>query len=234
MKTLGLLTLLLLLSACWLIRKPRVWEVDELAQRGGTLVALWNYNDDSLYVKMQTIQKLREAHERITGGVGLGTRLIIIPGDEPNAYATFAWWEGKRVIAINTGMLMIVGDDIGEYAALLCHEAAHWVKGHVEWGLVRWTTLQAIGAAIDTAVKIPLGGFAGDVVDRYFSREDEREADSLSVSCMAANGYEPRAAVRLWEKLLTLNVDTNLTFLKTHPSWEERIENLKRLIKAQP
>lgn len=135
MKALVLLSLLLLLSACWLVRKPRVWEVDELVQRGGTLVALWNYDDDSLYVKMQTVQKLREAHERIAGGAELGTQLVIIPAEEPNAFAGL--FEGKRVIGITTGMIRFVGEDLDQYAAVLCHEAAHWLKGHIEWNSVR-------------------------------------------------------------------------------------------------
>jgi Zn-dependent protease with chaperone function len=147
MKMLALLSLLLLLPACWPIGKPRVWEIDELAQRGGTLVALWDHDYKSMYVKKQTVLRLQAAHERIAGGAELGTRLVIVPAEDPNAFAGLM--EGKRVIGITTGMIRFVGEDMDQYAAVLCHLAAHWLKGHIEWNSVRRGGLGIMGIAIN-------------------------------------------------------------------------------------
>ena len=231
MKALALVIVLTLLPACAMFRKPSVWEIDELAQRGGTVVALWDHDNESMYVKKQTVLKLQEAHQRIAGGAELGTRLVIVPADDPNAFAGLL--EGKRVIAITTSMIRFVGDDIDEYAGLLCHEAAHWLKGHVAWNPVRRTAIQAIGVAINQILKVPAGSLAVEAVEGYFNRDDERDADSLSISCMTWNGYDPRGAVRLQEKLLSIDVNIKPAFLRSHPSGEERVENLKRLIRAQ-
>jgi predicted Zn-dependent protease len=48
-----------------------------------------------------------------------------------------------------------------------------------------------------------------------------------------ANGYEARAALRLHEKLLKVDRGFRLPFLSSHPSGDERIQNLKKLIEAK-
>ena len=231
MKALALLSSLLLLSACWLARKPRVWEIDELTQREGTLVALWDHDYESMYVKKQTIVKLQEAHRQTAGGAELGTQLVIIPAEEPNGFAGLL--EGKRVVGITTGMIRFVGEDMDQYAALLCHVAAHWLKGHIEWNSMRRGGLSVIELAINQITKAPAGSMAAQAVEGYFNRDDERDADSLSISCMKWNGYDPQGAVRFHEMMLKLSVSTKPAFLMTHPTSEERIENLKRLIRSQ-
>jgi len=50
---------------------------------------------------------------------------------------------------------------------------------------------------------------------------------------MLASGFDPAAAVRLHEKVLKLPSDVRIYFLSGHPSGEERIENLKKIIEAK-
>jgi predicted Zn-dependent protease len=50
---------------------------------------------------------------------------------------------------------------------------------------------------------------------------------------MIANNYDPRAAIRLHEKFLTIDRGVHLPFLSSHPSGEERIQKLKLLIEAK-
>jgi predicted Zn-dependent protease len=76
-------------------------------------------------------------------------------------------------------------------------------------------------------------GLGADLIEASYSRDDEREADATSIDYMLANGFDPQAAVRLQEKMLRLPGGLKVPFLTTHPSGEERVENLKKLIAAK-
>ncbi len=78
-----------------------------------------------------------------------------------------------------------------------------------------------------------IAGLAVDLIDTAYSREDEREADALGVGYTMSAGYDPHGAIRLHEKLLTASRSSLLPFLSSHPSGQERIENLKTLIEAK-
>jgi len=189
-------------------------------------------------IDSQTVNRLLLAHFRITRSAGVQAELLISEGERANAYAGLM--NARRVIGINTAMVKLIGDDIDEYAALLGHEAAHWAKGHVDAGRLRSSTIQAIGNLIGAGLSmtgIPaaglITGLGADMIDTTFSREDEREADVFGIEYMLANGFDPEAAVRLHERMLKLPGGVRVPFLSTHPSSEERIDNLKKLIAAK-
>lgn len=81
------------------------------------------------------------------------------------------------------------------------------------------------GASLLTDVGITL-------IDTTYSREQEREADELGLRYMVAAGYGPQGAIRLQESLLEASGSTPLPFLSSHPTGQERIENLRALISA--
>lgn len=185
-----------------------------------------------------TVNKLLLAHFRITRGAGVQAELVITEGENPNGFVGIM--TGRRVVAINTAMVMLIGDDIDEFAALLCHETAHWAKGHVDAGNLRSKTIEGVGALLGSGlamVGIPaagiITGIGGDLIEASFSRDDEREADALSVDCIMANGFDPNAALRLQEKMQKLPGGLSVPFLSSHPSGAERIENLRKLIAAK-
>ena len=189
-------------------------------------------------IDSQTVNRLLLAHFRITRSAGVQAELLISEGERANAYAGLM--NARRVIGINTAMVKLIGDDIDEYAALLGHEAAHWAKGHVDAGRLRSSTIQAIGNLIGAGLSmtgIPaaglITGLGADMIDSTFSRDDEREADAFGVEYMLATGFDPEAAVRLHERMLKLPGGVRVPFLSTHPSSEERIDNLKKLIAAK-
>ena len=68
------------------------------------------------------------------------------------------------------------------------------------------------------------------LVDRAYSRDDEREADRIGLEYMRRAGFAETGAISLQQRLLTLRGGTSIPFLSTHPSGEERIENLRQLI----
>ncbi len=137
-------------------------------------------------------------------------------------------------------MVKLVGNDVNQYAALIGHEAAHWAKNHGAADQSRTSTLNAIGTLVGvglSAAGVPaagvLSGFGVELIDSSYSRDQEREADALSVDYMIANNYDPKAAIALHEKFLKIDAGLRLPFLSSHPSSDERIQNLKALIEAK-
>jgi len=59
------------------------------------------------------------------------------------------------------------------------------------------------------------------------SREQEREADDMGLELTALTGYNPIAAVSLWRKMDAQTDAAPPEFLSTHPSNENRIEDLQ-------
>lgn len=240
MKRLALACLLWLLAGCATRSQGDLyWNVRDLALvRSPTVALLGPKEQIILQLNTQTIQKLMLAHLRISRTANVQTDLLLVEGDDPNAFAGVI--RERRAVVITTGMVKLIGDDIDEFAALLGHETAHWAKGHIESGQMRAATIQGIGTLIGVGlgvVGVPgagyITGLGANIIEASYSRDDEREADAASIDYMLASGFDPAAAVRLHEKVLKLPSDVRIYFLSGHPSGEERIENLKKIIEAK-
>jgi predicted Zn-dependent protease len=66
------------------------------------------------------------------------------------------------------------------------------------------------------------------LINRTFSREEEREADRLGLQYMIGAGFDPEGAVRSHQLLLSAQATAPIAFLSTHPPSEERIQNMRR------
>jgi predicted Zn-dependent protease len=231
--------LVLLLCAGCATRSRLYWNVRELVLLPASTIQLTSPDHKLiLNVNKQTVQRVFLSHLRIARTANVQADLLLVDGDDPNAFAGLV--NGRRVVAINAAMMKLVGDDADEFAALLGHEAAHWARGHVDSGKTRSNTLQALGTLVGVglgAAGVPgagyISGFGVDLIEASYSRDDEREADALGVDYMLANGFDPAGAVRLHEKMLKLPSGASIPFLSSHPSGRERIENLKKLIETK-
>ncbi len=232
--------LALLLSACATAPgTQQSWRVRDMAQAQTPRVRLFGRNERAMATfDTLTIKKLMLAHFRVTRAAGVHAELLIVDGDNPNAFA--GPFQEQQVIAINIGMIKLVGDDIDEFAALLGHEAAHLAKKHAESNESRSKTFDAIGtlAAIGLqSAGVPaagtIAGMGVQLIDASYSRDQEREADALSVGYIREAKYDPQGAIRLHEKLLKASSGSLLPFLSSHPSSQERIENLKKIIQEK-
>lgn len=238
MKQLYFWVSLLLLAGCarpfhfyWSVRDLVVSPdpVIELAPPGSQVL---------LTVDKLTMQELFLAHMRVSRAANVQAELMIVDGSEPNAFSLLVG--GRRAVAINLAMVKLIGVQADEFAALLGHEDAHWAKGHLDSAGLRRSTIQGLGTLVGLglgAAGVPAGGIitglGADLIESSFSRDDEREADAWGIEYMTAAGYNPWAAVRLHEKMLALPGGINIPFLSSHPSSQERIENLKHLIEAK-
>jgi predicted Zn-dependent protease len=143
-----------------------------------------------------------------------------------------AWCMPGGKIAVYTGLIdkLHVTDD--ELAAVMGHEIAHALREHareraseqlVAGGLI------SAGAALlglgDTAEKGAQALYMG-AMGLPHSRQQETEADRIGIELAARAGYDPRAAITLWQKMAKVGGSEPLPFLSTHPSREDRMSDL--------
>lgn len=144
-----------------------------------------------------------------------------------------AWCMPGGKIAVYTGLIekLKVTDD--ELAAVMGHEIAHALREH---GRERASQMyaQAIGlSVVGTALGLGQGSaqlaqIITDVtVNLPNSREHEVEADRIGVELAARAGYDPRAAVTLWQKMGQAGGGAPPQFLSTHPSPRNRQKDLE-------
>lgn len=119
-----------------------------------------------------------------------------------------------------------------ELAAVIGHEIAHALREHSRERISRAYAQQLVlaGAAIVTGAGNTAVDLAGQVASVTFqlphSREQEAEADRMGLELMARAGYDPHAAVSVWQKMLRQKSGGPPEFLSTHPSGSSRIQDL--------
>ena len=239
MKRFILVMLFLVLGGCSTQTHKLYWRAKDMVLRQGPAVDLYGPNEQIfLTISTRTIQEMMLAHIRINRAANVQSELYIFDGHEPNAFAGIV--NGQPVIGINIGMVKLIGAEVNEYAALIAHEAAHWAKGHVESGRTRSKTLNAVGTLVGlglSAAGVPaagaISGLGVDLIDSSYDRDQERETDAQSIDYLLLSNYDPRGTITLHEKFLKMDGGLRLPFLSSHPSSEERIENLKALIEAK-
>ena len=158
--------------------------------------------------------------------------------NDPKTVNAFCMAGGK--MAIYTGMWekLKVSDD--EVAQVMGHEIGHALANHTQermsiaysTGIGTQLAAIALGARDQTAALMQTAAVMA--IQLPNSRESESEADQIGIELAARAGYDPAAAVTLWDKMAKLG-GTPPEFLSTHPSPEHRKERLAELgIKVRP
>jgi predicted Zn-dependent protease len=150
-----------------------------------------------------------------------------------------AWCMPGGKIAFYTGILEKLELTDDEIAAVMGHEIAHALREHGR---------ERASQQLATSVGASLAGLAGElllgvgqstgtqvagVVGQVtymlpYSRVHETEADRMGVELAARAGYDPRAAIALWQKMAKISGGGGPpALLSTHPSNEERIKDLE-------
>lgn len=80
---------------------------------------------------------------------------------------------------------------------------------------------QALGLGVLLGVTLP------------YNRRQEAESDLLGANYMYRAGYDPRASVKLWEKMAANNPTRQPAFMSTHPDPAWRARNLSEYIDRQ-
>lgn len=166
---------------------------------------------------------------------GWNWEVNVISSNELNA---FCMPGGK--IMFYSGLInkLHLSDD--EIAIVMGHEISHALREHS-----REQVSQAIAArtAIDIGTALlGLGGGSADLatlgyenfIATKFSRTDESEADQIGLELAARAGYDPRAGISLWQKMVQASKGGGRPpeFLSTHPAEANRIQQIESLLPA--
>ena len=145
-----------------------------------------------------------------------------------------AWCMPGGKMAIYTGLIEKLQATDDEIAAVMGHEIAHALREHSREQISRQVgTQMAIGIAgalfgIGDLGQSAAGLVADVTLNLPKSRTAEVEADRIGVELAARAGFNPHAAVTLWEKMGKVGGGSQgPNFLSTHPSHANRISDLK-------
>ena len=152
-----------------------------------------------------------------------------------------AWCMAGGKMAIYTGIIQQLNLTDDEIAQVMGHEIAHALAKHtaerMSVAMAQQTVLQ-IGAALlgsssmGSQVALQAAAVATTVgVQLPNSRSQESEADRIGIELAAKAGYDPHAAVTLWQKMAQASGGGGKSdFLSTHPTNEKRMEALAQLV----
>ena len=155
-----------------------------------------------------------------------------------------AWCMAGGRMAVYTGLFdkLELTDD--EFAQIMGHEISHALANHTAERMSRAmataTGMAVIGAASDNSSVAMAGAsvLANVALTLPNSRDAENEADVMGMVLATKAGYDPEAAVTLWQKMGDLNDERPAEFLSTHPAPENRQAALNvmipRMLKINP
>ncbi len=195
-------------------KEPRLWHeadgYDTIIDRSG-----------QLYENEQATTYLQGVMDRLYPEFKGKTRVNIYDSTHLNAFAL-----PNGSIYINIGLLARIENE-AQLAAVLAHEAAHFIEKHSFRQRVR-----SKNAASFALSGIPFANLAAVSSITGFSRDLEREADGRGYARLVKSGYNPHEAHKVFQRLAdesrTLGLEEPY-FFSSHPRMVERIDEFKRL-----
>lgn len=163
---------------------------------------------------------------------GWNWEVNVISSKELNAYCM----PGGKIM-FYSGLIdqLQLSDD--EIAIVMGHEIAHALREHsreqVSHAMAAQTAI-SVGTAL-----LGLGQVSASLsntvyqslIATKFSRTDESEADDIGLELTARAGYDPRAGVTLWQKMIAAKSGGNSPeFMSSHPADASRIQRIQSLL----
>lgn len=156
--------------------------------------------------------------------------VILVGSPELNAFCM----PGGKICFFH-GILSKLKLSDSEVATIMGHEMAHALREHsreqmgkqaaTSAGINLLSQVFGLGQAGNTLL-----GLGGQLLSLRFSRDDEKDADLVGLEVSARSGYQPQAAVQLWQKMISAGNGGGVAFLSTHPSGPDRIRSLEGAI----
>lgn len=191
----------------------------------------------STYQRINTVfQRLKPYADQLNQtGQRFDWKLAVLKSDTVNAYVA----PGGKVV-FYTGIVNKLNLTNDEIAAVMGHEMTHALEEHSKSKIgAQALTNLAIGIGTSYAganigeagnAAISLGSQIG--IGLPYSRNLESRADYGGLMLMAKAGFNPNAAITLWEKMNRLDGAGKGSFLSTHPSNSQRIGDMRKNLPA--
>lgn len=189
----------------------------------------------------------------------IGQRIAQAVGNElPDAKWEFVVFDSKELnafalpggkVGVYTGLLQLAEND-AELATVMGHEIGHVIARHGAERMSEAMVISGVGAVGSAVVEsktqdpqtkqlfeLAYGGVAtvGRVLPH--SRSNESEADRMGALYAARAGYDPRASITFWQKMMAQKQASEKggggglsAIFSTHPADEKRIADLKALM----
>jgi len=181
------------------------------------------------------VSRVGQAVVRQTEMANLPWKFHVVRSPEVNAFNI----PGGHVY-VNTG-LIVAADSASELAGVMAHEISHGVARHGTEQLTRAYGLNILGALLlgenPAVYEQILAQIVGTGSLAKFSRNNEREADTLGVRYMAGAGYHPEGLARMFEELLERRrgrPSSVQQFFSSHPLTEDRVEAVRSMAASMP
>lgn len=161
-----------------------------------------------------------------------GWEYAVFVDKEPNAFAL----PGGKV-GVYTGIFTVAKNQ-DQLAAVIAHEVGHVVSRHHEERITRQMQTQTglglisalLGARYGEGVAQTTNQLGGVAAQGLFvlpnSRTQESEADVVGQQLMAQAGFDPRAAVGLWQNMVAASGGRPPEWLSTHPDPQSRLKEM--------
>jgi predicted Zn-dependent protease len=163
-----------------------------------------------------------------------GWEYAVFVDKEPNAFAL----PGGKV-GVYTGIFGVARNQ-DQLAAVIAHEIGHVVSRHHEERITRQMQTQTglglisalLGARYGEGIAQTTNQLGGMAAQGLFvlpnSRTQESEADIVGQQLMAKAGFDPRAAVGLWQNMIAANGSRPPQWLSTHPDPQSRLQEMNK------
>lgn len=199
---------------------------------------------NTLNADKKQLERVRNISNRLIAKVGVfrpdaekwNWEVNVEKNDQLNAYCM----PGGKIM-VYSGLIEKLNTTDDELAAVIGHEIAHALREHgrerMSQAYVQQFGLQALAAMLSKGTSAAAGNVsmqAASMGSQLFfalpnGREQERESDKIGLELAARAGYNPDAAVTLWQKMDAQGGAKPPEFLSTHPASENRIAELRAL-----
>jgi predicted Zn-dependent protease len=147
-----------------------------------------------------------------------------------------AWCMAGGRMAAYTGLFEQLKLTDDEFAQIMGHEISHALANHTAERMSRAIAINAGVIAAGVASDNHGAALAGAALAAKFalelpnSRVAESEADAIGIKLATLAGYDPQAAITLWQKMGSLPGDRPPQFMSTHPAPENRQAALAEMV----
>jgi predicted Zn-dependent protease len=156
----------------------------------------------------------------------------VISSNELNAFCM----PGGKIV-FYSGLIKQLNLTDDEIAVVMGHEISHALREHSREQVSQALAAQGligVGSALlglgDTSAQAANTAYEALLATK-FSRVDEAEADRIGLELTARAGYDPRAGVSLWQKMMKASQGSRPPeFLSTHPAEANRIQEIESLL----